>query len=86
MCILEEHPAEEFLILPGHHLYRMDYQKLIQAHRNSNADITIAISRTARNQHAGFGFVKVDSQNQVLELKEKPEKSTKVRFSPCSIG
>ncbi|XXG44604.1 hypothetical protein AAC387_Pa01g4359 [Persea americana] len=71
LCILEEHPVMDFLVLPGHHLYRMDYQKLIQAHRDNNADITIAVSCATRNQNASFGFAKVDSQNQVLELKEK---------------
>lgn len=79
----------EFLVLPGHHLYRMDYQKLIQAHRNNNADITIAVSCATRNQNARFGFAKVDSQNQILELKEKLEameqKPMKVSFSPCSL-
>ncbi|KAK4857342.1 hypothetical protein QYF36_027071 [Acer negundo] len=47
LWVLEEYPVAEFLVLPGHHLYRMDYQKLIEAHRNNKADITIvALSGT----------------------------------------
>ncbi|KAK3204796.1 hypothetical protein Dsin_018842 [Dipteronia sinensis] len=47
LWVLEEYPVAEFLVLPGHHLYRMDYQKLIEAHRNSKADVTIvALSGT----------------------------------------
>ncbi|OVA06290.1 Nucleotidyl transferase [Macleaya cordata] len=74
----DQHSAIEFLILPGHHLYRMDYQKLIAAHRNSSADITLAVAsssthRTRNNRHPSFGFVKVNSENQVLEFREKPE-------------
>ncbi|KAK0570902.1 hypothetical protein LWI29_008174 [Acer saccharum] len=47
LWVLEEYPVAQFLVLPGHHLYRMDYQKLIEAHRNSKADITIvALSGT----------------------------------------
>lgn len=63
----------EFLVLPGHHLYRMDYQKLIEAHRNSKADITIAALSARRNEDPGFGFLQVNSQNQVVEFKNKSE-------------
>ncbi|XP_058101861.1 inactive glucose-1-phosphate adenylyltransferase small subunit 2, chloroplastic-like isoform X2 [Magnolia sinica] len=73
LWILEEHPVMDFLVLPSYHLHRMDYQKLIQAHRSSNADITIAVSCCTRNQNRGFGFLKVDCENWVLEFKEKPE-------------
>ncbi|ERN20171.1 hypothetical protein AMTR_s00066p00103550 [Amborella trichopoda] len=44
LWVLEEHPVKEFLILPGHHLYQMDYRRLLQAHRNNNAHITMATS------------------------------------------
>ncbi|XP_068651440.1 inactive glucose-1-phosphate adenylyltransferase small subunit 2, chloroplastic [Aristolochia californica] len=73
LWVLEEHPIVECLVLPGHHLYRMDYEDLVRAHRNSSADITIAVSRTRENEDPGFGFLKVSSRNEVLEYKEKPE-------------
>lgn len=63
----------EFLILPGHHLYKMDYQKIIEAHRNSKADITIAALGASRDQDPGFGFLTVNSENQVLEFRLKSE-------------
>lgn len=59
----------EFLVLPGSHLYRMDYQKLINAHRNHNADITIAVSNATTTHDPGFGFLQVDSNNQVCEFR-----------------
>lgn len=61
----------EFLILPGHHLYKMDYQKIIEAHRKSEADITIAALSALRDQDTGFGFLEVNSENQVLEFRLK---------------
>ncbi|KAF6162350.1 hypothetical protein GIB67_008479 [Kingdonia uniflora] len=73
LWVLDEHPTTEFLVLPGHHLYRMDYQKLIEAHRNSKADITVAASSATTNRDPGFGLLKVDSHNQVLELEVKPK-------------
>ncbi|KAF6138412.1 hypothetical protein GIB67_030997 [Kingdonia uniflora] len=71
LWVLDEHPTTEFLVLPGHHLYRMDYQKLIEAHRNSKADITVAASSATTNRDPGFGLLKVDSHNQVLELERE---------------
>ncbi|KAK8475905.1 hypothetical protein V6N13_032129 [Hibiscus sabdariffa] len=46
MWVLEEYPVAEFLILPGHHLYKMDYQKLIESHRNRKSDVTIVASNS----------------------------------------
>ncbi|XP_010277853.1 PREDICTED: inactive glucose-1-phosphate adenylyltransferase small subunit 2, chloroplastic-like [Nelumbo nucifera] len=75
LWVLEEYPVDEFLILPGHHLYNMNYQRLIKAHRSSNADITIAVSSTTIGNHdPGFGFLNINSENQVVEFKERPER------------
>ncbi|KAL6976995.1 glucose-1-phosphate adenylyltransferase [Sarracenia purpurea var. burkii] len=75
LWLLEEHPIIEFLVLPGHHLYRMDYQKLIEAHRTTNADVTCAVlSTTMGNRNSEFGVFKVNFENKVIEFKEKPEK------------
>lgn len=63
----------DFLVLPGNHLYRMDYQKLISAHRNSKADITIAVSSASRTHDPGFGFLRVNSENQVVEFRLRLE-------------
>ncbi|KAL4631768.1 hypothetical protein ACB092_04G002400 [Castanea dentata] len=73
LWVMEEYPVSEFLILPGHHLYKMDYQKIIEAHRNSKADITIAALGASRDQDPGFGFLTVNSENQVLEFRLKSE-------------
>ncbi|XP_062104800.1 glucose-1-phosphate adenylyltransferase small subunit, chloroplastic-like [Humulus lupulus] len=42
MWLFEEHNVVEFLVLTGDHLYRMDYETFIQAHRETDADITMA--------------------------------------------
>ncbi|CAL1386172.1 unnamed protein product [Linum trigynum] len=67
--VLEEHPVSEFLVLPGHHLYRMDYRNLLEAHRRGNADITIAAlgcSSGRREEQEGLGRLEVNSRNQVV--------------------
>ncbi|KAI5557891.1 hypothetical protein BDE02_17G001500 [Populus trichocarpa] len=75
LWVLEEYPVSEFLVLPGHHLYRMDYQKLVKAHRSSQADITIAALNSIRDQDPGFGILKVNSLNEVTEFDVKSERA-----------
>ncbi|KAH6778301.1 ADP-glucose pyrophosphorylase small subunit 2 [Perilla frutescens var. frutescens] len=73
LWVLEEYPVDEFLVLPGHHLYKMDYQKLIEAHRSSKADITVSVFSRTRNEDFGFGIFKLNAENQLLEFRENPE-------------
>ncbi|KAF2325638.1 hypothetical protein GH714_031549 [Hevea brasiliensis] len=81
LWVLEEFPVLEFLILPGHHLYKMDYQKLIEAHRSSQADITIAALDYIREPDPGFGLLKVNSQNEVAEFSWRSEKEPRIATS-----
>ncbi|XP_047333781.1 inactive glucose-1-phosphate adenylyltransferase small subunit 2, chloroplastic [Impatiens glandulifera] len=70
LWLLEEYPVSEFLILCGHHLYQMDYQKLIEAHRKKRAEITCAVCTPRRDRDPGFGFYKIDNnENYVIETK-----------------
>ncbi|XP_026436833.1 inactive glucose-1-phosphate adenylyltransferase small subunit 2, chloroplastic-like isoform X2 [Papaver somniferum] len=80
LWVLEDdhNSALEFILLPGHHLYKMDYQNLLATHRSSNADITLAVAPPAHhikpnNGHSSFGYVTVNSENEVLEFREKQE-------------
>ena len=54
-----EDPCDEVLILSGDQLYRMDFQQLLETHRETQADVTIAVLPVPRNQVAGFGIVRV---------------------------
>ncbi|OAY51353.1 inactive glucose-1-phosphate adenylyltransferase small subunit 2, chloroplastic isoform X2 [Manihot esculenta] len=78
LWVLEEFPVSEFLILPGHHLYKMDYQKLIEAHRSSQADITIAALDYIKEPDPGFGLLKVNSENEVAEFILRSEKDPRI--------
>jgi len=65
--------SEQVLILSGDHLYRMDYRKLIQFHRQSEADMTICVYPVPRAEAPEMGLLKVDGSGQVREFFEKPE-------------
>lgn len=68
--MLEEYPVTEFLVLPGHHLYKMDYQKLIEAHRGNRAEVTVSVLSRAEDEDLGFGVCAINAENRVLEFRE----------------
>ncbi|XP_010485103.1 PREDICTED: inactive glucose-1-phosphate adenylyltransferase small subunit 2, chloroplastic-like isoform X2 [Camelina sativa] len=74
LWVFEEFPVTEFLVLPGYHLYKMDYKTLIEDHRRCRADITIVGLSSATDHDSGFGFMEVDSSNHVTRFTIKPEK------------
>ncbi|KAJ4914513.1 hypothetical protein Rs2_00071 [Raphanus sativus] len=75
LWVFEEFPVTEFLVLPGHHLYRMDYNTLIEDHRRSRADITIVGLSSVTDHDTGFGLMEVDSTNLVTKFTINPKKS-----------
>lgn len=63
----------EYLILAGDHLYRMDYEKFIQAHRETDADITVAALPMDEERATAFGLMKIDEEGRIIEFAEKPK-------------
>jgi glucose-1-phosphate adenylyltransferase len=64
--------VEDFLILSGDHLYRMDYREFVKKHRETKADITIAALPCDEKRASAFGLMKIDGSGQVVEFAEKP--------------
>jgi glucose-1-phosphate adenylyltransferase len=64
--------VEDFLILSGDHLYRMDYQQFVAAHRAAGAAITVAALPCAEKQAQAFGLMKIDDSGRIVEFAEKP--------------
>nr|CAD1831450.1 unnamed protein product [Ananas comosus var. bracteatus] len=73
LWLFEEHNIMEFLVLAGDHLYRMDYEKFIQAHRETNADITVAALPMDEKRATAFGLMKIDEEGRIIEFAEKPK-------------
>lgn len=61
------------LILSGDHLYRMDYRKFLQRHFDTNADLTISVIPSKREEAEEFGLLKTDEDGRIIEFKEKPK-------------
>lgn len=73
LWLFEEQNIMEFLILAGDHLYRMDYQKFIQVHRETDADITVAALPMDEKRATAFGLMKIDLEGRIVEFAEKPK-------------
>jgi glucose-1-phosphate adenylyltransferase len=66
--------ADLVLILSGDHLYKMDYQKLIDFHLQKKAEISIAVYPVFEEQTSEFGVIKVDKDTRITDFLEKPKK------------
>ena len=64
--------CDDVLILSGDQLYRMDFRHLIHTHCESNADATLAVIPTPRDQVAGLGLVRPDETGRIQGFIEKP--------------
>ncbi len=68
-----EFDTDTVLILAGDHVYKMDYQKLLNFHREKEADVTLGVLRTSWEEAHRFGVVSADETGRVTEFKEKPK-------------
>ncbi|MEH1935892.1 MAG: glucose-1-phosphate adenylyltransferase [Nostoc sp.] len=88
LWLLEEWNVEEYLILSGDHLYRMDYRLFIQRHRETGADITLSVIPIDERRASDFGLMKIDDSGRVVDFSEKPkgEALTKMRVDTSILG
>ena len=71
--LLESWDVSEYLILSGDHLYNMDYEKLVEHHRETGADITLSVLPVDQKKASAFGLLKTDSTGKVINFLEKPK-------------
>lgn len=69
---MESYNPDYVLILSGDHIYKMDYEVMLDFHKENNADITIAAMPVPIEEASRFGIVITDDNNQVTEFEEKP--------------
>ena len=73
LWLFEEWDVDEYLILSGDHLYRMDYKQFVDRHRETNADITISVVPMDEKRASDFGLMKIDGKGRVIDFSEKPK-------------
>ncbi len=70
---MESYNPEYVLILSGDHIYKMDYEAMLDFHKQKNADITIAAIPVPIEEASRFGVVLTDEDKRITEFEEKPE-------------
>ena len=70
---IERYDPEYVLILSGDHIYIMDYSALIKAHKENNADCTIAVIDVPIEEASRFGIMNTDDSGRIVEFEEKPK-------------
>ncbi len=71
--IIEPYGPEYMVILAGDHIYKMDYELMLQQHVDSGADVTIGCLEVPREEAVGFGVMHVDANDTIIDFVEKPE-------------
>jgi len=71
--IIESYATKYIVILAGDHVYKMDYEPMLQQHVEQNADVTIGCLEVPVEHATGFGIMHVDDNNYILSFVEKPE-------------
>ena len=70
--IIEDYGPEFMVILAGDHIYKMDYELMLQQHVNSGADVTVGCLEVPRMEATGFGVMHINDRDQIIDFVEKP--------------
>ena len=74
MSYMEQYNPDYVLILSGDHIYKMDYEVMLDYHKANKADITIATMPVPIEEASRFGIMVTDETGRITEFEEKPEK------------
>lgn len=70
---VDRYEPEYVLILSGDHIYKMDYYKMLDFHKEKNADATIAVINVPIEEASRFGIMNTNEDNTIYEFEEKPK-------------
>lgn len=70
---IDTYNPDYVLILSGDHIYKMDYEVMLDFHKENNADVTIAVMPVPIEEASRFGIMITDDENRITEFEEKPE-------------
>jgi glucose-1-phosphate adenylyltransferase len=87
--LLDAHRPDVVLVLSGDHVYRADYERLIRAHVDSDADITVLTGSVPTEEASSFGVVSLGERGRILEFAEKPDDPSPFEINgqcPINLG
>jgi glucose-1-phosphate adenylyltransferase len=71
--IIRDRAPKYMVILAGDHIYKMDYELMLQQHADSGADVTIGCLEVPLFEASGFGVMHVDANKRIIDFVEKPK-------------
>lgn len=72
IAFIEQFSPEYVLVISGDHIYKMNYDLMLDFHRRKRADATIAVIQVKREEASRFGIMSTDDDDRILEFAEKP--------------
>ena len=69
---IDKYSPEYLLVLSGDHIYKMNYDKMLDYHKEMNADATIAVIEVPMKEASRFGIMNTDGNGRIVEFEEKP--------------
>ena len=71
--IIESYAPQHMVILAGDHIYKMDYEAMLQQHVEQGADVTVGCLEVPRHEASGFGVMAIDESDRIVSFLEKPK-------------
>jgi glucose-1-phosphate adenylyltransferase len=71
--IIASYKPRHVIVLAGDHIYKMDYEVMLQQHVNAGADVTVGCLEVPRMEATGFGVMHVDTTDRIVSFIEKPK-------------
>jgi glucose-1-phosphate adenylyltransferase len=88
--IIEPYGPHFIVLLAGDHIYKMDYEKMLQQHVESGADVTVGCLEASLEEATGFGVMHIDTKDNIIAFLEKPKNPPPMPGKPdvalCSMG
>ncbi|WP_438716985.1 glucose-1-phosphate adenylyltransferase [Enterococcus sp. AZ109] len=73
MDYIDQMDPQYVLILSGDHIYKMDYEAMLENHKENNAALTVAVIGVPIEEASRFGIMNTDENDRIIEFEEKPE-------------
>ncbi|MDT2756647.1 glucose-1-phosphate adenylyltransferase [Enterococcus asini] len=70
---IDQMDPQYVLILSGDHIYKMDYEEMLEKHKENNASLSVAVIEVPLDEASRFGIMNTDDHDRIIEFEEKPE-------------
>jgi glucose-1-phosphate adenylyltransferase len=80
--IIESYAPRYIVLLAGDHVYKMDYELMLQQHVDEDADVTVGCIEVSREEATGFGVMDVDATDRIVAFLEKPDNPPAIPGNP----